>query len=424
MGNLKFNPEFNPIELRSEEVQEVISHVPGRIIQWGITVIFMVLLSMLTISWFVKYPDILIANVLITTIPAPVTSIARANGSLVVVKKNNEPVLPGDVIGYIQSTANVDAVLALEKRVQDNLPVQSPVGSLGDLEPGYSRLLSETTALKTFEEARAFDVQISQLKKQEDTHKKLHSALVAQNKFSQQELELAREKFKTDSALFVQRVTAAMDFNQTKSTWLQQIRAARNAEMTLLNNELQLNQLAKQITDLELQRNEQQERLLMALENARKELLANISTWKQTYLFVASVPGKVAWLVIAENDRFIEAGKPVVSVIPAEGSLTARAELPVRGSGKVKAGQKVNIKLENYPFEQFGTLTGTIVSVSQLPSEEKYIVTIELPEGLRTNLSQTLPFRQQLSGVTEIITEDLRLLERLFYEFRKLVRAR
>lgn len=63
MSNLKFNPELNPIELRSEEVQEVISHVPGRIIQWGITVIFMVLLSMLTISWFVKYPDILTANV-------------------------------------------------------------------------------------------------------------------------------------------------------------------------------------------------------------------------------------------------------------------------------------------------------------------------------------------------------------------------
>lgn len=408
MSNLKFNPEFNPIELRSEEVQEVISRVPSRIIQWGITVIFIVLLSMLAISWFVKYPDILTANVLITTIPAPVTSISRSSGNLVVVKKDNESVLPGDVIGYIQSTANVDAVLALEKHAQDNLPVQNPVGSLGDLEPGYSRLLAETTALKTFEEARVFDVQISQLKKQEATHKKLQGALVAQSKFSQQELELAKEKFKTDSLLFVQQVTAAMDFNQAKSTWLQQIRAARNAEMTLLNNELQLNQLAKQITDLELQRNEQQERLLMALENARKELLANISTWKQTYLFVASVPGKVAWLVIAENDRFIEAGKPVVSVIPAEGSLTARAELPVRGSGKVKAGQKVNIKLENYPFEQFGTLTGTIVSVSQLPSEEKYIVTIELPEGLRTNLSQTLPFRQQLSGVTEIITEDLR----------------
>lgn len=242
--------------------------------------------------------------------------------------------------------------------------------------------------------------------------------------FLNRNLNWPRKNLKTDSLLFVQQVTAAMDFNQAKSTWLQQIRAARNAEMTLLNNELQLNQLAKQITDLELQRNEQQERLLMALENARKELLANISTWKQAYLLMAAAPGKVAWLVVAENDRFIETGKPVVSVIPTEGSLTARAELPVRGSGKVKTGQKVNIKLDNYPFEQFGTITGTIVSVSQLPSEEKYIVTIDLPEGLRTNISQTLPFRQQLSGITEIITEDLRLLERLFYEFRKLVRAR
>jgi hypothetical protein len=49
------------------------------------------------------------------------------------------------------------------------------------------------------------------------------------------------------------------------------------------------------------------------------------------------------------------------------------------------------------------------------------LVTVDLPEGLKTNLSQSLIFKQQLAGTTEIITEDLRLLERVFYQFRGLL---
>ena len=87
----------------------------------------------------------------------------------------------------------------------------------------------------------------------------------------------------------------------------------------------------------------------------------------------------------------------------------------------MKEGQGVNIRLENYPFEQFGLLHGKISSISVMPGEDKYWVTIELPEHLVTNQNKTLAFKQQLSGTTEIITEDLRLLERFFYQFRKLV---
>jgi len=120
----------------------------------------------------------------------------------------------------------------------------------------------------------------------------------------------------------------------------------------------------------------------------------------------------------------VEAGKPLFSIIPGKGILIARAELPVQGSGKVKAGQQVNIRLANYPYEQFGLLRGTVQSVSEIPNEAKYFVNIELPPSLITSQKKVIPFKQQLSGTTEIITEDLRLLERFFYEFRRLIPVR
>jgi len=101
----------------------------------------------------------------------------------------------------------------------------------------------------------------------------------------------------------------------------------------------------------------------------------------------------------------------------------ARAELPIFSSGKVKVGQQVNIRLENYPFEQFGLLRGSITSISEIPNENKYFVTIELPQKLITSQNKAIAFKQQLTGTTEIITEDLRLLERFFYQFRRLVKT-
>jgi hypothetical protein len=423
MNEKDFQPEPHPIEIRSEEVQEIISHVPNWILRWGITVIFAALAVLLFISWFIKYPDILTANVVITTTPVPVTFVSRSSGNIILLKKEGERVSPEEVFGYIQSTTSWKAVLALEDAIIKDVRYEHSYGPLGELEPAWSRLITETAALKNFEEAQVFDKQILQLKKQEATYTRLGVSLQEQNELAKQELALAKERFKTDSVLYVQQVTAAMDFNQAKTTLLQQMRASKNAEMALLNNELQLNQLAKQINDLELQKAEQEQRLTLAAENARKELLAHILKWKQTYLLTATETGKVAWLGIMENDKFIEAGKPVATIIPKTGSLTARADLPIRGSGKVKAGQRVNIKLENYPFEEYGSITGKIISISEVPAEDKYFVTVELPEGLKTNLSQTLPFKQQLAGTTEIITEDLRLLERVVYQFRRLLSA-
>ena len=71
----------NLIEIRSEEVQEIISHVPNWIIRWGITMIFIVFLILLSISWFVEYPDIIKAKVVLTTSPAPRPAADALEGS-------------------------------------------------------------------------------------------------------------------------------------------------------------------------------------------------------------------------------------------------------------------------------------------------------------------------------------------------------
>ena len=75
-------PVEPPLHLRSPEMQEIIGRMPTRIIRWGIAVIFSVILALLAISWFIRYPDLLPAKVVITTAPPPLALVSRTSGNL------------------------------------------------------------------------------------------------------------------------------------------------------------------------------------------------------------------------------------------------------------------------------------------------------------------------------------------------------
>ncbi len=91
-------------------------------------------------------------------------------------------------------------------------------------------------------------------------------------------------------------------------------------------------------------------------------------------------------------------------------------------SGKIKISQKVNIKLQNYPETEFGMLTGRVATISLTPDKEDlYLVDVSLPAKLITSYHKEIEFQQEKRGTAEIITEDLRLLERFFYQFKSLI---
>lgn len=95
-------PENNvPLEVRSNEMEEIVGNVPAWIIQWGISVLFVVALVALFIANFIHYPDTLIAKVLVqaTEQPGKVT-IRREDASqeFKFLVKEGDLVVPGDTL--------------------------------------------------------------------------------------------------------------------------------------------------------------------------------------------------------------------------------------------------------------------------------------------------------------------------------------
>ena len=112
----------------------------------------------------------------------------------------------------------------------------------------------------------------------------------------------------------------------------------------------------------------------------------------------------------------------VFTIIPEENSsFVGKIKAPSQNSGKIKHGQTVNIRLANYPSDEFGMLKGTIGHISLIPDDQgNYLIDVRLPKVLTTTYHQEIDFKQEMRGTAEIITKDLRLLERLFNKIKNI----
>jgi hypothetical protein len=79
----------------------------------------------------------------------------------------------------------------------------------------------------------------------------------------------------------------------------------------------------------------------------------------------------------------------------------------------------VLVKFPSYPFQEFGIVVGHIEAVAEMPKDTAYVVRVRFPKGLVTSSQKVIPFRNGLMASGEIITENLNLIERLFYELRR-----
>jgi len=77
------------------------------------------------------------------------------------------------------------------------------------------------------------------------------------------------------------------------------------------------------------------------------------------------------------------------------------------------------LKFAAYPDQEFGSVIGSIEFISHIPTDSGYMAKIALPKGLITNYNKSIQYRDGLTAQADIITENLRLLERFYYNTLK-----
>lgn len=422
---MKRESHARSLELRDIEVQEIIDRPPKALIRWGLTVYLFVFILFGFLTSLIRYPDIVKAKVIITTEPAPINLVSRMSGKIYLLRADNHNVGAGDHIGFIESSANPKDILVADSltRLSDSLFNDfSQVLVLGEIQNAFSQWEKARENRNLLYRNNIVFKQIQNLEGQIKHYRTLARSQFGQLKIKRDELFLAKNRFRIDSVLYQQKVNTSVDFSKAKAEFLSQQREERSLEIALINTDIQIDALEKQITELGASKLASNEQINLELKQSKRELQAQILKWKESYLFIAPSNGSLSYLNFLQNGKFVESGKPMFSVIPISKEIVGMAELPIAGSGKVKVGQSVNIRLENFPFEQYGMLKGIVKEISSLPSQDKYLVKVDLPDTLRTMTNNSLQFKPQMQGEAEIITEDISLVDRIFYHFLKALR--
>ena len=111
--------KYKEIELRSEEVQEVMNHVPSWILRQGITVLCCIVVVLLVGSYLFKYPDIVEAEITVSTQTPPVYIVTKAAGRLEELRiSNGGEVEKETILGVIENAAKTKDVLWVKERMR------------------------------------------------------------------------------------------------------------------------------------------------------------------------------------------------------------------------------------------------------------------------------------------------------------------
>jgi HlyD family secretion protein len=185
-------------------------------------------------------------------------------------------------------------------------------------------------------------------------------------------------------------------------------------------------QLKESLLDTEQQAVEKINDLHSRLQSLISQLKTEIQNWEMSFVLMAPIDGKITFTHYWVSNQNVSAGEEIFTIIPdTPFRIIGKASLPVARSGKVKLGQKVNIRIENFPDAEYGMLRGVVQNISLVPSKSgesvSYAVEISLPGNLITTYKKELPYLPNMQGQAEIITEDISLLERLIMPIRKII---
>ncbi|HEX8452453.1 MAG TPA: HlyD family efflux transporter periplasmic adaptor subunit [Longimicrobium sp.] len=422
-------PDLN---LRSEELQEIIGFIPHWLVRWGTTLVFATVAMLFAVGWLVRYPDVVSGKVVLTTPEPPVRLVPRVSGEVAhLFVRDGERVKPGAPLLVLRSSARWEDVFALSRRLEQ---VEGELGgdlgriaasfdpmlSLGDLHPAYAAFL-QSLSDRGASSAAGYDARrVAEVEQQIRDQQVVRANAAAKQRVQADQLDLARRDRDRARAMASRGLISEADAERAEAEYLQRRSAMQDGESAVAAADVQISASRSQLLELGRSMEDMGRNQGLALRAALATLRGAVARWDQENVMRAPSAGRVSNFRALAEHQFVEQGAPLLAIVPEGGRAVGRVLLASAGAGKVEVGQRVLLRLESFPSREFGAVAGRVARVSQLAMEKRdsdetqYLVEVEVPQDLVTTYRRRLPFRQEMRGDAEIVTRDRRLVARLF----------
>ena len=409
----------------SEEAQEILGKIPSWIVRYGVTAIFTIFIGIVVACYFIKYPETIIAPIVITTQNAPIDVYSRDNGLLeTIVATNNQIVQKGDLLAVIANSADYKSVGLIDKNLTNsvNLASEELIGqdwiykeyNVGEIQNSFSVFRQDCQKYRQYLAIRFIERKRELIAEQVAQNEIYFGQLEAQNRILAIDIDYEIISFSRDSVIFSRKLISQQEYENSIRKLLQKRNSKIAFESQITNTELAIIQLKQQLIELSMQQDNEMAQYNQSISLSRQQLLAQIDAWKLRYVIIAPTNGKISFLKQWNINQHINLAEKFVTIIPrGKSEIVGRMNISQNGFGKIQDGQMVNIKLNGYPYMEFGILKGKINYISSVPDEKTgYMAEVIFENGLVSSYQKKLPLIQQMDGTAEIITKDKRLITR------------
>jgi hypothetical protein len=426
---MSIQSKVEELNVEDEPIKEIMGKVPSFILRFGMIFLLIFIISIISLSYYVKYPDVITGNIVLTTNAAPVVIISTTNGKISLIKENFSQVVTGHRIGYITEDANlkdIDTLYSyLKKHDIDKIQLDSlPSFELGKLQSLWSRFIVDFQAYQVYKKTQPERVGIASSESQILKNKKSVKSLNEQIYLKQEQLNFYRKKLDKDRALLDKGMIPEREYQNTQmqySDMQNQIKSLSSQQISIDKNNADYH---KQIADYQISKTQTESQKLTELLQQRISLLEELELWYKSNTFRSPIDGKLQYNQAITNNQFVVQGTELFTITPeSRQEISCNMIVPMTGMGKVIKGQKVIIRLQHFPEEEFGILYGKVSEISPSPNKEKnYLVKVILTNGMTSSYNKQIEYRPNMEGTGDIVTKDKSFMHRIFEQLIRLIK--
>lgn len=342
-------PESKEIELRSEEVQEILTRVPHWMIRWGNLVILIVVLVLLLLAWIIKYPEIVTAEITITTLTPPEKLVARTSGKIEkILVENRASVLESTPLAIIESSADYEDVLLL-KSIVDKVVIAEkqiifpferlPALNLGEIEGSFAVFEKDYVAYELNKNLLPYQPEgIAQNAEGIELKERL-SLLKQQKEISEKELEFKKKELERYKKLYEKGIIAAQEWETKNLDYLQVEKNFRGLIASISQMKSSINDLSRNKKATKISESKDNVSLYRNTMQSFSQLKKAIADWELAYVLRSSISGEVSFLQIWTENQTIASGDNVFTIIPRnQNNYVGKVKAKALNSGKIKEG--------------------------------------------------------------------------------------
>ena len=415
----------------SSSAQEVLGRTPPWLLRSGTNVVAVVVALLLLLSWLIHYPDSIRGKIIITGANPSVGVVARQSGQLErLCVKEGQRVNKGHLLGVIANPANTDRMLRLKEELGKLQPFLadsstfvsldlSNEAQLGGVQVAYSDFHARYRQYEALLHDDYADKTVALLQRQLDQKHMEAARLEDETKATERQTSLAEEHLGRMTKLHNESAISTAELQTQERQLLDQKKQGALVDKEILEHDIASAEYEKQIRDMLHKRSDDLRLARSDLIETLRKLLVQIDIWESDFVLRAPTDGVVAFYDFWSDQQFVAQGKSVFIIAPENSLLLGRIPVEPGGAGKIKPGQVVRIKLDDYPYKEFGVASGRVKSVSLVAQQGQQLVSVSLTYPIVTSYGRSIAFKQEMTGEALIITDDRRLISRLFGEIRR-----